>query len=122
MISQRRLKTRIRRKKNSELASTIRLSSKNENWIKISQILSGSTRAYSAMNLFQIDKTAKEGDTIIILGKVLSKGSLSKKIKICALSISVQAKEKIKESKSEFIYLADEIKNNPKAEGVKILR
>ncbi len=122
MISNTKLKIRIRRKTNSELASTIKLASKQEGWSKISQILSGATRKYSSLNLFQIDKESKTGDTIVIPGKVLSKGDLTKRIKICALAISEQAKEKLKNSKSEFIHILEEIKKNPKAEGIKILQ
>lgn len=122
MISKTKLKVRIKRKTNPELAETIKLASKYEGWNKIAQILSGSTREYSSLNLFQIDKESKIGDTIIIPGKVLSKGELSKRIKICALAISKQAKEKLKLSKSEFVYLNDEIKKNTKAEGIKVLR
>ena len=122
MISNTKLKIRIRRKTNPEIAETIKITLKNEEWNKIASILSGSTRKYSSLNLFQIDNKSKAGDTIVIPGKVLSKGDLTKKIKICALAISDQAKEKLKNSKSEFSHIIEEIKKNPKAEGIKILR
>ena len=110
MISNTKLKIRIRRKTNPEIAETIKITLKNEEWNKIASILSGSTRKYSSLNLFQIDNKSKAGDTIVIPGKVLSKGDLTKKIKICALAISDQAKEKIKNSKSEFSHIIEEIK------------
>ncbi|MDO8509186.1 MAG: 50S ribosomal protein L18e [Nanoarchaeota archaeon] len=122
MISKNKLKIRLRKKTNPELAETIRLAVKNSDWSKIAQILSASTRQFSAVNLSRINEESKAGDTLVIPGKVLSKGNLTKKLKICALAISVQAKEKLKESKSDFVYLAQEIKTNPKAEGIKIIR
>ena len=74
------------------------------------------------VELQKIDSEAKVGDTVLILGKVLSQGALSKKLVICALSISHAARVKLKESKSEFISIAEEIKKNPKAEGLKVLK
>lgn len=109
-------------KTNPKLKETIASALKHEQWSEIAKLLASSTRKQSALNLFQIDKKTSEGDTVIISGKVLSKGNLTKKIKICALSISENAKEKLKDTKSEFVYLINEIQKNPKAEGVKILR
>lgn len=122
MISKTKIKKRLRKKTNPEFAETIHLGTKNKNWIKIAQILSGPTKKYSSINLFEIDKKSTPGDIIIIPGKVLSKGDLTKKIRICALSISKEAKEKLKSTKSEFVLLKEEIKKNPKAEGVKMIR
>jgi len=121
-ISRTKAKFRVRRKTNPDLEETVRLSIKNQAWNKIAQILSGPTRKQSAVNLFQLDKATKEGDTVVIPGKILATGNLTKKIKICALSISDLAKTRLKESKSEFTLLRKEIKDNPKAEGVKIIR
>ena len=122
MVSKNKIKIRARKKTNPELAETIRLAYKNQEWHKIAQILSASTRKYSEINLSDLDKESKLGDTIVVPGKILSKGHLTKKIKVCALGISQEAKIKLKESKTEFVYLGEEIKKNPKAEGIKIVR
>ena len=122
MLSKTKIRMRKKRKTNPELAEAIKLASKNQNWMNIAKILSGPTRKYSSLNLFQIDEKAKTGDTILITGKILSKGDLTKKIKIIGLSISAEAKEKLKTTKSEFIPLIEEIKKNVKFEGIKILR
>ncbi len=121
MLSKTKIKLRIRKKTNPELAETIILASKAQKWLPIARILSSSTRKQTTLNLSEIDKHSKAGDTIIIPGKVLSKGELTKKLKICGLSISEEAKEKLKETKSEFVALIHEIKTNPKAEGIKLM-
>lgn len=120
MISKTKLKIRAKKKTNPELAETIFLARKNANWIPIANLLARSTRKHSAVNLREIDEKAKIGDTFVIPGKVLSEGELSKKIKICAFNISKEAREKLKRTKSEFVTLAEEIKKNSKAEGIKI--
>jgi large subunit ribosomal protein L18e len=121
-ITKSKIKFRTKKKSNPELEATIYSALKHTEWAKIASILSGPSRAHSALNLYQIDKHAKAGDIVIVPGKILSEGNVSKKVKICALSISKLAKEKLKESKSEFATILDEIKKNPKAEGVKLLR
>ena len=120
-ISKRKLKTRIRRKSNPSLVETITEAKKHDAWNKIAENLAKSRRKKISKNLFEIDKATKEGDTIVIPGKVLSVGFLNKKIRICALNYSSSAMKKIKENKSEVISILNEIKKNPKAEGIKVL-
>lgn len=122
MVSNTKIKERIRRKTNPALVDTINAARENEAWKEVVRALSGATRKQTKMNLFEIDAQTKLGDTVVIPGKVLAKGNLTKKVVICAFSASEKVKEKIKDSKSEFVQLIDEIKKNKKAEGVKILK
>ena len=121
MLSKTKIRDRARKKTSQDVKDTINLALKHVGWMQVAKILSGPTRNQSVLNLQEIDHKAKTGDTIIVTGKVLSKGNLTKKIKICSMSISGQAREKLKETKSEYIHLSEEIKKNPKAEGIKIL-
>ena len=122
MISKTKIKKRLKRKTNPEIVETILAAKKNEYWNKITQIISGSTRKYSSVNLNEIERKTKEGDTVVVIGKVLGSGNVSKKIRICAISFSESAKDKLKVKKSELVTILEEIKKNPKAEGIKILR
>ncbi|MBX4196705.1 50S ribosomal protein L18e [Candidatus Pacearchaeota archaeon] len=122
MISGTKVKERIRRKTNPSLAETIFMAHKNKAWNKLAQILSGSTRRQASVNLSDIDKQTTAGDTVVIPGKVLGSGALTKKVRICALGISASARDKLKDTKSESATIADEIKINPKAQGIKVLR
>lgn len=121
-LSNRSLKVRVKRKSNTSLAETIILANENENWKPIAKILSNGTRLYSSVNLKEIDAQTTAGDTILIIGKVLSSGDLTKKLRICALGISESAKDKLAKTKSEYVSIADEIKSNKKAEGLKLLK
>lgn len=122
MLSNTKMKVRIRRKTNPSLVETINAAMEKEPWKPLAKNLSGPTRKFVSLNLFEIDSQTSEGDTVIVVGKVLSKGELTKKLRICALAFSNSALEKIKGSKSEALSILDEIKKNPKAEGVKILK
>lgn len=121
-LSKTKIKKHARMKTNPEIKETIALALKNKEWNSLAKSIAYSTRKYLSLNLFQIDKQTSAGDSVIIPGKILSKGELTKKIKICALAISENAKEKLKDTKSEFVSILNEIKKNPKMEGVKILR
>jgi large subunit ribosomal protein L18e len=122
IISKTRLKNQARRKTNPFLIEIIRLAQKQKPWLPLAKILVSSTRKYSSLNLNEIDSQTKTGDTVVIPGKVLSLGELTKKIRIASLGFSALAKEKMKKTKSEAVTISEEIKYNPKAEGIKILR
>jgi len=122
MISNTSIAKRIPRKMDKYIVDTVFAAKRSKKWNKIAQIVSSSKRKYSKVNLGRIEKESHDGDVLIIPGKVLGSGVLTKKIKICALHFSSSAIEKIKNSKSEAIKIIDEIKKNPNAEGVKIIR
>jgi len=121
ILSNTRLKARIKVKTNPEIVETIKAANENSSWKQLAKVISSGSRKYASVNLSQIDKETKTGDTVIVPGKVLSSGDLSKKVRICALSISNSAREKLKKTKSEFALIKEEIKINKKAEGLKVI-
>ena len=121
-ISRTKIKSNLRKKTSPVIIETIMLAKKHSAWLGLARLLSGPSSNYSSFNLSEINKHAKEGDTILVVGKVLGEGDLTKKVRLVALSIAHSANEKLKKTKSEFVTIAEEIKKNPKAEGVKILR
>ena len=122
MKSKTKIQKQISKKKNPELVETIVLAKKNEKWLEIAHILSGSSRNKIQINLNKIDKNSKQGELIIIPGKILSLGELTKKVKVVGLNFSEKAQEKLKKAGCEVILLKDEIKKNKDAKGIKILK
>jgi len=122
MISKTKISKRTEKKRNPELVETVNACKKNEAWVKICQDLLVSKRKRANVNLEKINKESKEGEIIVIPGKVLSQGEISKKIKIIAFKYSENAEEKLSKAKIDYSYIIDEIKKNPKAQGVKILK
>lgn len=120
--SKTKISKQTKRKSNPEIVETISLAKKNEKWIEVAEILSSPTRKKFVINLDQISDGAEDQDIIVVPGKVLSLGEINKKIKISAVGFSENAMQKLKESKIEFNYIKDEIKSNPGAEKIKILR
>ncbi len=121
-ISRTKIGNRIKRKSDSDIVDTILEAKKNKGWMEIAQIISGSTRKYPSVNLKDINKKSADGDTIVIPGKVIGAGELNKRIKICAVKFSSSALDKMKTSKSEAVTLVDEIRKNPRAQGIKVIK
>jgi large subunit ribosomal protein L18e len=122
MKSKTKIQKQVSRKKNLELVETIILAKKHPKWLEIAGALSGSTRTRIQINLDKIDKNSKAGEIIVIPGKVLSMGEITKKIKVVAFNFSENAKEKLKNAGCEVISIKDEIQKNKDAKGVKILK
>lgn len=122
MKSNTKIEKQLKRKTNPELVKTIIAAKKNKAWKEVAKILSGSREKRKNVNLGEINKEIKEGEKIIIAGKVLSNGELNKKVKIIALDFSDKAKEKILKVKGDISNILDEIKKNPEMKGLRILK
>ena len=121
MKTKTKIDKQIQKKSNKELVETIIAAKKKDKWLKVARILSGPRRKAISLNLGQINENSKDGETIIIPGKVLSQGEISKKIKIVALSFSEKAKEKLLKSKTPSLSIIEEIKKNPDIKKGRIL-
>jgi large subunit ribosomal protein L18e len=90
--------------------------------LEISNLISRPKRKEIKINLEIIESETKEGDTVVVPGAVLGKGDITKKIRVCALKFSKTALEKLKKSKSETVTILEEVKKNPEAKGIKLLK
>jgi len=122
MKNKTKIDKQLERKNNPELVRTIIEAKKKDRWFEIASILSSPRIKRTNLNLDKINKETKEGETITIPGKVLSQGKIDKKIKVVALDFSGKAKEKLLNAGCEVSNILDEIKSNPDAKGIRILR
>ena len=122
MISKTKLFERLKNKGNDELAATIMACKQNSKWFEVGKLISAPRRRRISINLDQINEESTAGETVIVPGKVLSQGELNKKIKLVALNFSEMAEEKLSKAKIEYSKINSEIKKNPEAKGIKILR
>jgi large subunit ribosomal protein L18e len=120
--------TRIIEKTNPRLTSLISLlknkSRENEAkiWREIASRLETPNRNYAEVNLSKINRYVKNGETIIVPGKVLGSGVLEQSVKIAALNFSASATSKNKDAKGQCMTIEQLISDNPKGSGVRILR
>lgn len=120
--SKTKIGKQVERKSNKELVETILAAKKKKAWFEVSAILSGPRRKITSLNLGEMNEKAKEGDVIVVPGKVLSQGEINKKIKIVALGFSKKAKEKLEKAKVPFLTILEEIKKNPDAKDLKVMK
>lgn len=121
MKSKSKIEKQLEHKTNPELVKTIIDAKKKKKWIEVAGILASPRVKKINVNLDKINKEAKEGEIIVVPGKVLSEGELDKKIKVVAFGFSEKAKEKILKAKGEVLTILEEIKKNPEGKGIKII-
>jgi len=116
-----KIERKLRKKTNPLLVRTIIQTKKRKGWEEVAHLVSLPRRKMIEKNLDEINRATKEGDTVVIPGKVLGKGSVDKKLVVCAFSFSEEAKRKLKEKKCGVKSIEEEMKENPNYQGVKIL-
>ena len=121
MKTKTKIGKQFERKGNKELIETILAAKKKDKWLKVARILSGPRRKKISLNLEEINENSKNGETVVVPGKVLSQGEISKKVKIVAQSFSEKAKEKLLKSKIAHSDIIEEIKKNPDMKKCRIL-
>jgi large subunit ribosomal protein L18e len=91
-------------------------------WREIARRLEAPSRNYAEVNLSKINRYAREGETVIIPGKVLGSGALTRGVKVAALNFSEGAADKIKAADGTCMTIEDLVKTNPEGKLVRILR
>ncbi len=122
MKSKTQIEKQLVRKTNPELVKTIINAKKKEKWMEVAIVLSSPRINKRHINISKLDDEGKDGEIIVVPGKVLSQGEINKKIKVVALGFSEKAREKILKAGGETFSIIEEIKKNPEAKGVKILK
>ena len=89
-------------------------------WKDIAKRLEKPLRNWPVVNLDRIEKNIKEKETALIPGKVLSDGTITKKVSIAAWSFSEKAKEKIKKAGGKTLTINELMKNNPDGKNIRI--
>lgn len=76
---------------------------------------------WAEVNLDRISRTVLETETALIPGKVLSTGTLTKKISIAAWAFTEKAQEKIKKAGGKSISIEDLMKKHPDGKNIRIV-
>ena len=86
----------------------------------VAEKLSAPASQRSQVNVSKIEKFANEGETIIVPGKLLGTGVITKKVTVVAFSASDGAIEKITKTGGKFIKISQYIAGKPETK-LKIL-
>ncbi len=114
-------------KTNPELVSLIRsLKQKSREeevniWRDIAERLEKPLRVWPEVNVSRIERYAQDSDVIIVPGKVLGSGKITKKVIVSAFRFSKEAREKIEKAGGKVLTIDELMAVNPKGKGVKII-
>ena len=108
---------------NPVLLNTIELLQKQDAavWNEVAENLGKVNRKRPEVNLSDIERIAEEGDTVVVPGKVLGSGRITKEVNVAAFKASRSAKNKIKEE-GDFMFIEDLVEDNPEGSEVKIVK
>lgn len=90
-------------------------------WSQVAENLGKVNRQRPEVNISDIERVADEGDTVVVPGKVLGAGRLTKEVEVAAFKASNSAKEHINEN-GEFKFIEDLVDENPEGSGVKVVK
>jgi len=90
-------------------------------WNDVAQNLGKVNRKRPEVNISDIERNTEEGDTVVVPGKVLGSGRLSKEVNVAAFKASNGARNQIEEN-GEFMFIQDLFDDNPEAEGLKVIK
>jgi len=90
-------------------------------WRTVAEKLRRPTRTRIEVNLWKIDKYSEGVAAIIVPGKVLGEGEITRPITVAAASFSSTAKRKIEEAGGKAYLLDEYVEENPKGSNTRIL-
>ncbi|MBU0532057.1 50S ribosomal protein L18e [Candidatus Micrarchaeota archaeon] len=113
------------KKKDNQILQTLiteLMKNKKPFWRKVAYELSRPRRKKVEVNLSKIEVYGAEDSTIVIPGKVLGSGMLSKKMTIAAFAFSESAKKLITAAGGKAISIENLHKSNPEGRDVMIVK
>ena len=90
-------------------------------WNEVAENLGKVNRKRAEVNISDIERNAEDGDTVVVPGKVLGSGRLSKSVDVAAFKASRGAKDEIREN-GEFMFIRDLVEDNPEGSDVKVIK
>lgn len=89
-------------------------------WKRIADDLEKPTRKRRVVNVSRIDHNAKEGETVVVPGKVLGDGDMKHNLTVAAFDFSEGAKHLI-EKNGKTMTIREMMKSNPKGSNVRVI-
>jgi large subunit ribosomal protein L18e len=90
-------------------------------WKRLAIDLEKPTRSRRVVNLTRIDRNSNKNELVVVPGKVLGAGEITKSVIVAAWQFSGQAREKIIKAKGDCMSLQELLAKKPKLSEVRIL-
>jgi large subunit ribosomal protein L18e len=90
-------------------------------WQDVADRLEKPRRTHAEVNLGQIERYAREDETVVVPGKVLGSGALEKNVTVAAVDFSSTARQKI-DHVGDAVNLEQAVETNPDGSDVRVIR
>jgi large subunit ribosomal protein L18e len=90
-------------------------------WRTIARKLEKPSRVWAEVNVASLEKHAKAKESVIIAGKLLGTGILTKAVNVAAFSASESAVQKVERAGGSFVQIGEMARQNPKGSGIRIM-
>lgn len=90
-------------------------------WSAVAERLARARHSIVPLNVGQLERLARPGETIAVPGKLLAEGPLSKRLTVGAFGFSAEARAKIHAAGGTTLSLAELLKAHPDGAGVRLL-
>lgn len=90
-------------------------------WRDIALRLSRPRRVWAEVNLSRLERHAADGDVVVIPGKLLGTGRLTKALRISAFQSSEAARTRVEAVGGQLLDLRQLVTENPRGSGVRIM-
>lgn len=79
-------------------------------WKRVHSMADVPSRRRCSVNIYKLNRHTKDGDNVIVPGKVLSVGSMDHKINVSAIEFSGQALRALKSANCKIVKISDMVK------------
>lgn len=110
-------------KENNQLVELISHLSRDSKpiWVRTAELLSRSRRRRVEVNVSKLDVYGEDGRFVLVPGKVLGSGDMSKKLIVAAFAFSESARKRIEASGGKAISIPELRESHPDGKGVLLL-
>ncbi len=90
-------------------------------WSAVADRLDRARHQTVPLNVGQLERLARPGETVVVAGKLLADGPLSKRLTVGAFGYSAEARAKIRAAGGTALSLHELLKHHPDGTGVRLL-
>ena len=90
-------------------------------WRYVAELLAKPRRQSIRVNISKINRYTRDGEVVVVPGKVLGAGSLDHRVTVAAFAFSEKALAKIKESGGRVLTIEELLEENPRGSNVRII-
>ena len=90
-------------------------------WRDIAKRLEKPASRWSEVNLSDINRLVKDKETVVVPGKLLGAGEITKAVNVAAFNASESAVNKLTDAGGKFMKINELAASNPKGSGIRIM-